>query len=120
MRAKSSALTRKTRISQNASPESRVWKFVSCGVYQPMKTPIVTAASTPDTPASCAGRNARYPERSASATSVGVSSVRRRTSRTTKPTASPIAIPPKMSTTRCQVACQSENEPATAAATAVL
>ena len=34
--ANSSALTRKTRISQNESPDSRVCTVVSSGVYQPM------------------------------------------------------------------------------------
>ena len=36
IRAKRRALTRKTRISQNAFPDSRVSTVVSCGVYQPM------------------------------------------------------------------------------------
>ncbi len=50
---------RNVRISQNALPESRVTPVVSCGVYQPMYTPIVTAASTPETPIAAAGKYAR-------------------------------------------------------------
>ena len=46
----------KTRISQNASPDRRVRSSVSSGVCQPMYTPTVTAASTPDKPAAAAGR----------------------------------------------------------------
>ena len=82
--------------------------------------PIVTAASTPETPMAIAGRYAKYPLMSERVIASAGSLILRRTWRTTKPTPSPTAIPPTTLSAKLPAASLIENDPLTTAMTANL
>src|SRR3712207_5169319 len=82
--------------------------------------PVVTAATTPETPSASAGRNAKYALTSEKNDCVAVSLMCSRIRTTTQATIAPIATPPRTSTRNAPAAIDSENVPAVAAPTANL
>src|SRR5581483_520359 len=94
IRTNTNPFRRKISISQTARPASRTSELIMVDARRPRYSPAVTAASTPEIPASSAGRYAAYGVASETVTSTGRSVSRVRTWAISHPTASPIAVPP--------------------------
>src|SRR3989475_9295498 len=112
--------------SSATTPTSHIptfWTRVSAatmrGPTRPKYSPVATTARMPETPSRSAGRYAAYPVKREIVFSTSGSWMWRRTAARSHATARPTAIPPAPTTRKRPVAAGTENEPVTAAATAM-
>ncbi len=96
---------------------SKIRDRPSCtiGDLCPSSSPVTTTASTPDAPASSAGRYASQGVSSETTPSATGSSMRERTFATSQPTTSPISSPPRAATTNSHAMSNAETDPPMAA-----